>query len=196
MFKAQFGNHIILYNAKVDGILSEEPVTDTLIGKTCKLVGMKTFRVRSGITSTSPLIVSRCWSTNYLIDADKVVIGYKNVNNVVKSIKEFSVNNVLKISKVTNYNLKNCITRLKDILMRNNLPQPYCDGNKCKLYLKKFLDDIEEIITRDYDENIYKFIWKVSNKIIKYTEHIPDDEILLKTWFINKAEEYKRTHQT
>lgn len=104
MFKTYFDDYILLYSARIDGISSEQPITDTLIGKTCKWVGLKIFRMRSGTIYSTPGPVSKCWSANYLIGSDKIVIGFKNPNNIVKSIKECSEKDLLKVSKVINYN--------------------------------------------------------------------------------------------
>ncbi|TGZ57450.1 Uncharacterized protein DBV15_10402, partial [Temnothorax longispinosus] len=99
MFKANFGNHSLLYDARMNAISSQQTITDTLIGKTFEWIGLKTFRMRSRNMHSTPRIVSKCWSTNYLVDANRIVVGFRDATNIVKVIKEYSMDDLLKLSK-------------------------------------------------------------------------------------------------
>jgi len=40
--KKNFGNHSLLYGAEIDGIFSQQPITETFIGKLSEFIELKT----------------------------------------------------------------------------------------------------------------------------------------------------------
>lgn len=101
IFKARFSNHSLLYRAEIDCISSEQPITDTLIGKTFELIELKTLPI-SNENKCPAWKVIKWWSQNYLVKINKTVCGLKDTTNTVKKIKEYSMDDLLKLSKVNN----------------------------------------------------------------------------------------------
>jgi len=102
MFKANFGNHSLLYRAEIDGIFSQQPITDTLIGKPFELIELKTcpmYHKSGNIYKISPARVSQWWSQIYLSKINKIICGLKNGEEVIM-IKEYSICDLPKLSKV------------------------------------------------------------------------------------------------
>ncbi|XP_077275402.1 decapping and exoribonuclease protein-like isoform X1 [Temnothorax americanus] len=174
MFKANFGNHSLLYGAEIDGISSQQPITDTLIGKTFEIIELKTFPMGNIINGKIYRhVVSQWWSQNYLVEINRVICGLKGERSTVRMIKEYPTHDLPKLSKLS------------------------CDMNKCKIFCNIFLDNIKRIVTKDHNECMYKFHWKTSAKnVINYSEEAPDNEIyfFLKPWFVDKAEKYRHVN--
>ncbi|XP_067212106.1 decapping and exoribonuclease protein-like isoform X2 [Linepithema humile] len=175
VFKAKFGDHSLLYGAEIDGILSQEPINDTLIDKKIKLVELKTCPMHydSKRGRFYPDKATNWWSQNYLVGIDKIICGLKDKSNTVRMIKEYSTNSLIPRSKIR------------------------CNQRKCEMFCKIFLDNVKRIVTKDYNECIYKFHWNPRTKdIVNYTEEAPDNEnyIFLKE-FVKKVEECKNTYQ-
>ncbi|XP_071650895.1 decapping and exoribonuclease protein-like [Temnothorax longispinosus] len=179
MFKANFAGISLLYDAKIDAISSQQLITDTLIGKPFESIGLKMFQMRIRHMRSTPGIISKCWSTNFLANANRIVVGFRDATNTVKVIKEYSMADLLRLSK------------------------PYCDVELCKTYLTVVLKTIKQSVTKDYNKCIYKFHRqpvKETNKevfLLELTEEAPNNEmyLFLKPWFVAKAEEYRRTQQ-
>ncbi|XP_012217607.1 decapping and exoribonuclease protein-like [Linepithema humile] len=173
VFKAKFGDHSLLYGAEIDGILSQEPINDTLIDKNIKLVELKTCPMHYERGRFYPDKATNWWSQNYLVGIDKIICGLKDKSNTVRMIKEYSTNSLIPRSKIC------------------------CNQRKCEMFCKIFLDNVKRIVTKDYNECIYKFHWNPRTKdIVNYTEEAPDNEnyIFLKE-FVKKVEECKNTYQ-
>ncbi|EZA50166.1 Protein Dom3Z [Ooceraea biroi] len=178
IFKANFGDHSLLYGAEMDGIFSKEPITDTLIGKTIEFVELKTFPMFNENGDIRGTISSQCasawWSQNYLANISKLICGLKDKSGTVRMIREYPTN-VLPTFPTKPYNV-----------------------DKCKMFCKLFLDNVKRIVTQDHDKCMYKFHWNSSTRnIISYNEEAPDNEtyFFLKSWFISKAEEYRNASQ-
>ncbi|XP_024882919.1 uncharacterized protein LOC112461773 [Temnothorax curvispinosus] len=179
MFKANFAGISLLYDAKIDAISSQQLITNTLIGKPFESIGLKMFQMRIRHMRSTPGIISKCWSTNFLANANRIVVGFRDATNTVKVIKEYSMADLLRLSK------------------------PYCDVELCKTYLTVVLKTIKQSVTKDYNKCIYKFHRqpvKETNKEVlplELTEEAPNNEmyLFLKPWFVAKAEEYRRTQQ-
>ncbi|KYN33280.1 Protein Dom3Z [Trachymyrmex septentrionalis] len=174
MFKANFDNHSLLYAAEIDGIASQQPITDTLEGKTFELIELKTFPLLSEDGNIYGKIscprVMCWWSQNYLANINKIICGLKD-KNIVRIIKEYSMCDLPKLS------------------------EPSCDINRSKIFCKIFLDNVKRIVTKDYNECMYKFRWtSFIRDVVSYTEEAPDNEryTFLQPWFVAKAEEYRR----
>lgn len=107
MFKAQFGTHSLLYGAEIDGIISQEPITDnTLIGKKFELIELKTLRMFGRF---NPNQIMSWWSQNYLAEINKVICGMKD-GKIVKMIKEFPMHIIPKLSNNNvSHSIKNSI---------------------------------------------------------------------------------------
>jgi len=107
MFKANFGNHSLLYGAEIDGISSQQPITDTLIGKPFELIELKTFPMynKNGniYGKISPARVSEWWSQSYLSKINRIICGLKNREKEVIMIKEYSIRNLPRLSRVNSY---------------------------------------------------------------------------------------------
>ncbi|XP_018303717.1 decapping and exoribonuclease protein-like [Mycetomoellerius zeteki] len=176
MFKANFDNHSLLYGAEIDGISSQQPITDTLEGKTLELIELKTFPLllnEDGNIKISSLRVMEWWSQSYLVHINKIICGLKE-KNIVRMIKEYSMCDLPKLS------------------------EPSCDINRSKIFCKIFLDNVKRIVIKDYDECMYKFHWTPFNKdVVNYTEEASDNKkyFFLQSWFVDKAEKYKRRFQ-
>ncbi|KAM0732694.1 Decapping and exoribonuclease protein [Formica fusca] len=182
VIKANFGDHSLLYEAKIDAISSPQPITDTLIGKTIELIELKRLpmKVYNEIGTvlydkygTIPLkTVIGWWSQNYLAGIERVIFGLKNRYGKVKMIKEHPTQNLPELSK------------------------PCCNVGKCKKFCKIFLDNVKKIVIKDYNECMYKFYYDASNDVINYSEEASNDEMyFLKSWFVEKAENYNSTFQ-
>lgn len=183
VIKANFGDHSLLYEAKIDAISSPQPITDTLIGKTIELIELKTLpmKVYNEIGTvlydkygTIPLkTVIRWWSQNYLAGIERLICGLKNRYWEVKMIKEHPMQILPELSK------------------------PCCNVGKCKKFCKIFLDNVKKIVIKDYNECMYKFYYDASNDVINYSEEASNDEMyfFLKSWFVEKAENYNSTFQ-
>lgn len=105
MFKANFDNHSLLYGAEIDGISSQQPITDTLEGKTLELIELKTFPLllnEDGNIKISSLRVMEWWSQSYLVHINKIICGLKE-KNIVRMIKEYSMCDLPKLSEVNNF---------------------------------------------------------------------------------------------
>jgi len=104
MFKANFGNHSLLYGAEIDGISSQQPITDTLIGKSFELIELKTFPMynKNGniYGKISRARVSEWWSQSYLSKINRIICGLKNREKEVIMIKEYSMRNLPRLSRV------------------------------------------------------------------------------------------------
>ncbi|CAL1688528.1 unnamed protein product [Lasius platythorax] len=146
IFKANFGDHSLLYAAEID-------------------VGGKygTILVKKAIT---------WWSQNYLAGVERLICGLRNEQGEVKVIKEYPTHYLSELSK------------------------PYNLG-KCKMFCKIFLDNVKKIVTKDYNECMYKFYFDGSSDVINYSEIASNDEMyfFLKPWFVDKAENYNSTFQ-
>ncbi|XP_011161736.1 decapping and exoribonuclease protein [Solenopsis invicta] len=177
MFKAKFGNHSLLYSAEIDGIVSQQFITDTLIGKTFEIIELKTFPMynkNGDIFFFSQERISEWWNQSYLADIKRIICGLKDKNNIVRMIKEYPVCSLPK------------------------LPKWSCDMNRCKIFCNRFLNKIKRIVIKDHNECMYKFHWNPSTKnVVNYNEEAPDHEkyFFLKPWFVDKAEEYKKHSQ-
>lgn len=110
VFKTKFGNHSLLYAAEIDGISSEQPIEDTLIGKKFKIIELKTLPLyeRNGnlYGKLTPDRAIGWWSQNYLAGIDTTVCGLK-VKNEVRMIKEYPTYILPQFSKVFLNSLKN-----------------------------------------------------------------------------------------
>lgn len=106
MFKAKFDNHLLLYAAEMDGIFSQQLITDTLIGKTFEIIELKTFPMYNKNGNIYGKIsrerVSTWWSQSYLVELNRIICGLKDKNKTVRMIKEYSMHNLSKLSKVNN----------------------------------------------------------------------------------------------
>lgn len=104
VFKAQFGGYSLLYGAEIDGIFSQKPITDTIIGKKFEFIELKTLPMYNNDSNIygkfEPSRVLKSWSQNYLIQIDKLVCGLKD-KNLVKMVKEYSTDSLPKLSKVS-----------------------------------------------------------------------------------------------
>ncbi|KYN01540.1 Protein Dom3Z [Cyphomyrmex costatus] len=102
MFKANFDNHSLLYAAEIDGISSQQLITDTLEGKTFELIELKTYPLPNEEGNIhgkiSSLRVMEWWSQSYLVHLNKIICGLKD-KNVVRMIKEYSINDLSKLSE-------------------------------------------------------------------------------------------------
>ncbi|KYN08872.1 Protein Dom3Z [Trachymyrmex cornetzi] len=193
MFKANFDNHSLLYGAEIDGISSQQPITDTLEGKTFEFIELKTFPLLNEdgnlYSKISCLRVMEWWSQNYLANINKIICGLKD-KNIVRIIKEYSTCDLPKLSK-----LKLCNNADLNYIF---ILQPSCDINKSKIFCKIFLDNVKRIVTKDYNECMYKFRWApFIRNVVSYTEEAPDNEryFFLQPWFVDKAEKYRRRSQ-
>ncbi|XP_011262330.2 decapping and exoribonuclease protein [Camponotus floridanus] len=183
IFKTNFGHHSLVYEAEIDGISSQQHITDTLIGKTFEMIELKTLSIRQyneigtnqhykyGTIRVNKVIT--WWSQNYLAGIERLICGLRNRNEEVRMIKEFSTHNLPQLSK------------------------PCCNVDKCKMFFKIFLDNVKKIVTKDHNECMYKFYFDASNNVINYSEEAANDEkyIFLKSWFVKKAEKYNDTFQ-
>lgn len=106
MFKARFSNYSLLYKAEIDCISSQQPITDTLIGKTFELIELKTcpmYNINGNIYDTINLSrVLAWWSQSYLVETNRIICGLKDKTNIVKMIKEYPVHDLPKLSEVSN----------------------------------------------------------------------------------------------
>lgn len=107
MFKANFDNHSLLYGAELDGISSQQPITDTFIGKTFELIELKTFPLHNTINGNiygriSPNRLSEWWSQSYLGEINRIICGLKDGTSTVRMIKEYSMHDLPNLSKVNN----------------------------------------------------------------------------------------------
>ncbi|XP_024892802.1 decapping and exoribonuclease protein-like, partial [Temnothorax curvispinosus] len=91
MFKANFSNVSLLYGAKIDAISSRQPITDTLIGKPFESIGLKTLLMPKKHSGCTRSTVIKCWSTNFLANTNRIVVGFRDATNTVKEIKEYSM---------------------------------------------------------------------------------------------------------
>lgn len=91
MFKAKFGEYSLLYGAEIDGISSQEPIKDTLIGKKFELIELKTSPFDKTIY---PGKASQWWSQNYLVGASKIICGLKDGFGTVRNIREYSTDSL------------------------------------------------------------------------------------------------------
>ncbi|KAM0732696.1 Decapping and exoribonuclease protein [Formica fusca] len=183
VIKANFGDHSLLYGAEIDAISSPQPITDTLTGKTIELIELKTLQMKVyneiGTVlydkyGTIPLkTVIIWWSQNYLAGIERLICGLKNRYGEVKMIKEHPTQNLPELSK------------------------PCCNVGKCKKFCKIFLDNVKKIVIKDHNECMYKFYYDASNDVINYSEEASNDEMyfFLKSWFVEKAENYNSTFQ-
>ncbi|XP_050448580.1 decapping and exoribonuclease protein-like [Cataglyphis hispanica] len=183
VIKANFDHYSLLYEAEIDGISSEQPITDTLTDKTIELIELKTFPLKfyneigteqNKKYGTIPIKKAiTWWSQNYLAGIERLICGLKNRFGKVIKIKEHSTQNLPELSK------------------------PRCNINSCKLYLKLFLDNLKKIVIKDYNECMYKFYYDAPNNVVKYSEEASNDEmyLFLKPEFIKKAENYNNTFQ-
>ncbi|TGZ50725.1 hypothetical protein DBV15_12061, partial [Temnothorax longispinosus] len=173
MFKANFAGISLLYDAKIDAISSQQLITDTLIGKPFESIGLKMFQMRIRHMRSTPGIISKCWSTNFLANANRIVVGFRDATNTVKVIKEYSMADLLRLSKFKEYARS----------INAKLLQPYCDVELCKTYLTVVLKTIKQSVTKDYNKCIYKFHRqpvKETNKevfLLELTEEAPNNEI-------------------
>lgn len=113
VFKTNFDDHSLLYEAEIDGISSQQFITDTLIGKPFEFIELKTISIRLyneigtiqyNKYGTIPVDkVITWWSQNYLAGIDKLICGLRNKDGEVKMIKEFSTHNLPQLSKVSNF---------------------------------------------------------------------------------------------
>lgn len=105
MFKTNFGNHSLLYGAEIDGISSQQPITDTLVGKTFELIELKTFPMckKQGkvCINISLKRLLTWWSQNYLADINKIICGLKDETTTVRMIKEYPTHDLPKLSQVS-----------------------------------------------------------------------------------------------
>ncbi|CAL1688530.1 unnamed protein product [Lasius platythorax] len=181
IFKANFGDHSLLYVAEIDGILSEQCITDTLIGKTFELIELKTMSMEqyNAIGTVGgkydTIFVEKAiswWSQNYLAKVEKIICGLRKQWEV-KAIKEYPTHNLLKLSK------------------------PCCNSDKCKMFCKMFLDNVKRIVIKDYSECMYKFYFDGSSDVINYSEIASNDETyhFFQSSFVHKAEYYNSTFQ-
>ncbi|XP_011883779.1 PREDICTED: decapping and exoribonuclease protein [Vollenhovia emeryi] len=182
MFRANFGRYSLLYGAEVDGICSQERITEqqflTDIDETFELIELKTIPRRHMIGNNRN-ISSRLvdwWSQNYLVDIKEIICGLKvsptnsERCDTVTMIKEYRTDDLPKISKYSVF-----------------------DVNKCKIFCKMFLDKVKKIVTKDHNECMYKFYWKSSSKrLVSYSEEAPDNKIylFLQPWFLEDVEKY------
>ncbi|XP_032682566.1 decapping and exoribonuclease protein-like [Odontomachus brunneus] len=173
VFKTKFGDHSLLYAAEIDGISSEQPIEDTLIGKKFTIIEMKTLPLYDKNGSLygklTPDRVAGWWSQNYLAGIDTTVCGLK-VGNAVRMIKEYPTHILPQFSKVD------------------------CNMDKCKMFCKIFLDYVKRTVIKDHDECMYKFQWNPSTRdIVHYSEECPNNEMytFLKPWFTSRAEKHK-----
>ncbi|XP_029156299.1 decapping and exoribonuclease protein-like isoform X2 [Nylanderia fulva] len=177
IFQAKFGDHSLLYTAEIDGIVSQQPITDTLIGKTFELIEMKSISTRVynvigtpeynkyGTFNSRKLV--DWWSPNYLSGTERLICGLKNMDGKVTMIKEYPTHTLPLLSN------------------------PCCNIDKCKMFCKMFLDNVKKIVIKDYNESMYKFYFDGS-RFITYSEIAPNDEMysFLKPWFVDEAENY------
>ncbi|XP_028046754.1 decapping and exoribonuclease protein isoform X2 [Monomorium pharaonis] len=180
MFKAKFDNHSLLYAAEIDGIFSQQFIKDTLIGNTFEIIELKTIVISDKHGNGNMYgkvhheLVSSWWSQNYLLELNRIICGLRDRNGTVTMIKEYNLHNLPKLSN-----------------------SPY-NVDKCKIFLKIFLNEIKKIVIKDYNKCMYKFHWKPSTKnVINYSEEAPDNEKydFLKPWYIDKVEQYRKQPQ-
>lgn len=116
IFEAKFGDHSLLYTAEIDGIVSQQPITDTLIDKTFELIELKSLSTRFynandtveynkyGTFPIKRLIT--WWSQNYLSGTERLICGLKDKYGKVHMIKEYPTHTLPELSKVSNYIIK------------------------------------------------------------------------------------------
>ncbi|KAF4519809.1 hypothetical protein B566_EDAN006823 [Ephemera danica] len=75
MFTSQIGSHKIMYGAELDGFPNEEAFTDL---STAKFVELKTCKENPSEYSFKRFKLLKWWSQSWLVDIDKVVVGYRD----------------------------------------------------------------------------------------------------------------------
>ncbi|XP_020284836.1 decapping and exoribonuclease protein [Pseudomyrmex gracilis] len=174
VFQANYGDHSLLYEAEIDGIVSQDYITDTLVGKQFEIIELKTigFRQIEQLSAKfTPKKISDMWNQNSLAGVRRSIFGLREgKSSIVKSIQECSTDDLL------------------------NLSFAHFNVNHCKAFCKLFLDNVKKIVTKDHNECMYKFYRDTRNKnTIYYSEEAPDNDkyIFLKPQFIHEADKYK-----
>ncbi|KAK1136272.1 hypothetical protein K0M31_000836 [Melipona bicolor] len=140
VFKSKFGKDILLYAAEIDGICSKQIIEDTIVGKTCELVELKTILGRS-VSNNGPRNMYKkllWWAQCYPAGIKKIVCGCKNTKGLVTEIKEV---------KTSTFYIKKTANRSKS----------FCSG---------FLKEVKKIVREDYDKCLYKFTYDPRKKTI------------------------------
>lgn len=140
VFKSKFGKDILLYAAEIDGIRSKQIIEDTVVGKTCELVELKTI-LRRSVSNDGPRNMYKkllWWAQCYPVGIKKIVCGCKNAKGLVTEIKEV---------QTSTFYIRKTADRSKS----------FCSG---------FLKEVKKIVREDYDKCLYKFTYDPRKKTI------------------------------
>ncbi|XP_043506656.1 decapping and exoribonuclease protein-like isoform X1 [Frieseomelitta varia] len=162
VFKSKFGQDTLLYAAELDGICSKQIIKDTIVGKKCELVELKTIRQHL-ISNNGPRNIFKkllWWTQCYPAGIEKIVCGCKDTKGFVREIKEVMTSTF----------------RIK------------VEEDRCKSFCSGFLKKVKTIVHEDYDKCLYKFTYSPQKRTITVDKMKPDNEseyMFLYSWYID-----------
>ncbi|XP_033341171.2 decapping and exoribonuclease protein isoform X1 [Megalopta genalis] len=179
VFKSQLGNRVLLYAGEMDAIYSKEPIlgTNTIKGKNIEFIELKTinkkFITRNGQMTNDQIAqrgekLLRWFLQSHLVGIQRIICGCRDFKGVVNRIVE------LKIDKIREDSQKNW------------------DFEICKKFAIGFIDRIREIVSLNYDNCMYQFIYEPGRNRINVVTSRPDPDpeseyTFLYSWYVNAA---------
>ncbi|KAK0168491.1 hypothetical protein PV327_002282 [Microctonus hyperodae] len=162
VFETRLVNSRILYGAEMDGIKCDELLDDPLPLKELKFFELKTSRIverPQQFISMKRFKFLKWWCQSFLVGIEDISCGFRNDKGIVCKVENYQVQNLARISSEY-WSAANAMN--------------FCDA---------FLQHVSKIVTRNYDECVYKFERKPFGDIIM-TELPPSPEYsFLPQWY-------------
>ncbi|XP_046426717.1 decapping and exoribonuclease protein-like [Neodiprion fabricii] len=166
MFTSRLGNNRLLYGAEMDGVSSNEVLREPIDWKGVKFVELKTSRVienRRQEENFRRYKLIKWWCQSFLVGIENVCCGFRDDDGIVRNLTNYSVPEMTRMSK------------------------GIWNASECMNFCNEFLNFVQSVVTKDYNECVYKFEWVPGNDVQVHQMDSESKYSFLRPWFIDEA---------